>query len=55
MRREFIAVDEPMSKVRQEGLEGLGRVKRMDLAPDGEVSLIRRPGQDDATPPRARR
>jgi uncharacterized membrane protein YcaP (DUF421 family) len=49
MRREFISDEELMSKVRQEGLEDLGHVKRMYLEPDGEISLIRKP-QDDGGP-----
>ena len=46
MRRQFISLDELMSKVRQEGLEDLGHVKRMYLESDGEISLIRRPGKE---------
>jgi uncharacterized membrane protein YcaP (DUF421 family) len=45
-----------MSKVREEGLEDLSRVKRMYLESDGEISLIRYPKDDDskktAQPPR---
>ena len=52
MRRQFISLDELMSKVRQEGLEDLSHVKRMYLESDGEISLIRQPGKDDAPPPR---
>ena len=56
MRRQFISLDELMSKVRQEGLEDLSRVKRMYLESDGEISLIRYPKDDDskktAQPPR---
>lgn len=51
MRRQFISLDELMSKVRQEGLEDLTRVKRMYLESDGEISLIRQPGKDDDAPP----
>ncbi len=36
-----------MSKVREEGLEDLGRVKAMYLESDGEISLIRQPGEKD--------
>ncbi len=49
MRREFISDAELMSKVREEGLEDLSRVKAMYLESDGEISLIRLP--DDADPP----
>jgi uncharacterized membrane protein YcaP (DUF421 family) len=56
MRREFISDAELMSKVREEGLEDLSRVKRMYLESDGEISLIRYPKDDDskktAQPPR---
>jgi len=56
MRSQFISLEELMSKVRQEGLEDLSRVKRMYLESDGEISLIRQPGQDaDAPPPPPRR
>ena len=47
MRREFISDAELMSKVREEGLEDLGRIKAMYLESDGEISLIRQPGCDD--------
>ena len=56
MRREFISDAELMSKVREQGLEDLSRVKRMYLESDGEISLIRYPKDDDsektAQPPR---
>jgi uncharacterized membrane protein YcaP (DUF421 family) len=51
MRRQFISLDELMSKVRQEGLEDLSRVRRMYLESDGEISLIRQPGRDGDPPP----
>ena len=47
MRREFISDAELMSKVREQGLEDLSRVKWMYLESDGEISLIRTP-QDDS-------
>jgi len=47
MRREFISDEELMSKVREEGLEDLSRVKWMYLESDGEISLIRFPDDDD--------
>src|SRR6201989_2599497 len=37
MRREFISHAELMSRVREEGLEDLTRVKRMYLESDGEI------------------
>ena len=58
MRREFISHAELMSRVREEGLEDLTRVKRMYLESDGEISLIRRPETDDGPsrqPPATRR
>ena len=48
MRREFISDAELMSKVREQGLEDLSRVKRMYLESDGEISLIRYPKDDDS-------
>jgi len=47
MRREFISDAELMSKVREQGLEDLSKVKVMYLESDGEISLIRVPGEDD--------
>ena len=47
MRREFISDAELMSKVREEGLEDLSRIKAMYLESDGEISLIRQPGSQD--------
>ena len=47
MRREFISDAELMSKVREQGLEDLSRVKAMYLESDGEISLIRQPGAED--------
>src|ERR1700712_2335641 len=43
MRREFISDAELMSKVREEGLEDLSKIKFMYLESDGEISLIRMP------------
>lgn len=50
MRREFISDEELMSKVREEGLEDLSRVRFMYLEPDGEISLIRRPDEGGKPP-----
>jgi uncharacterized membrane protein YcaP (DUF421 family) len=47
MRREFISDEELMSKVREQGLEDLARVKLMYLESDGEISLIRDANDDD--------
>ena len=58
MRREFISHAELMSRLREEGLEDLTRVKRMYLESDGEISLIRGPDTDDGPsrqPPATRR
>ena len=57
MRREFISHAELMAKVREQGLEDLGGVKRMYLESDGEISLIRQSDEDeqpDQQPPAAR-
>ena len=56
MRREFISDEELMSKVREQGLEDLSRVKLMFLEPDGEISLIRRPeAEDDGSNPQLKK
>jgi len=47
MRREFISDAELMSKVREQGLEDLSRIKAMYLESDGEISLIRWPDDED--------
>lgn len=52
MRREWISDAELMSKVREEGLEDLSRVKFMYLESDGEISLIRQPGAAESPPPK---
>ena len=52
MRREFITDAELMSKLREQGLEDMSKVKRMYLEPDGEISLIREPQSGSAPPPR---
>jgi uncharacterized membrane protein YcaP (DUF421 family) len=41
MRREFITDEELNAKIRQEGVEDIATVKRIDLKTDGEMSLIR--------------
>ena len=53
MRREFITDAELMSKLREQGLEDLSKVKRMFLEPDGEISLIRLPHAGEAPAPRS--
>jgi uncharacterized membrane protein YcaP (DUF421 family) len=45
MRREFISVEELMSKVREYGLDDLSAVKTMYLEADGEISLVKQ--EDD--------
>ena len=55
MRRQFITDAELMSKVREEGLEDLSKVKSMFLESDGEISLIRQPDADSAPRPRKSR
>ena len=51
MRREFITDEELMSKLREQGIDDLGKVRRMFLEADGEISVIRQPGGDSAAPP----
>ena len=57
MRREYISVDELMSKVREHGLDDLADVKRMYLEGDGEISVIKRHGaaRETTEPPTGRR
>ena len=50
MRREYITDAELMSKVREEGLEDLSRVKSMTLESSGEISLIRMPDAPEGPP-----
>lgn len=52
MRREYITDAELMSKLREQGLEDLAKVKAMYLEADGEISLIRQPGAGSDEPPR---
>lgn len=52
MRREWISDAELMSKMREEGLEDLSRVKFMYLESDGEISLIRQSAAEGAPPPK---
>jgi uncharacterized membrane protein YcaP (DUF421 family) len=46
MRREYISVEELLSKVREHGLDGLADVKRVYLEGDGEISVIKRKGAE---------
>lgn len=45
MRRELITDEELHAKIREEGLEDIGSIKRMYLEADGEMSVIKREGK----------
>ncbi len=49
LRREFISMDELMSKLREHGVEDLKQVKAVHLESSGELSVIRRDGGDAPT------
>ncbi|MDP2367168.1 DUF421 domain-containing protein [Rhodoferax sp.] len=49
MRREFITDEEWNAKIRHEGVDDIGTVKRMYLEADGEMSLIRQDETKAAT------
>jgi uncharacterized membrane protein YcaP (DUF421 family) len=44
LRREHITLDEVHSAARARGLDGLSRVRRMHLEPDGTFSVLKRRG-----------
>lgn len=48
MRRELITLPELESKLRQHGIENLAQVKAAYIESDGEVSVIKTDGGDDA-------
>jgi uncharacterized membrane protein YcaP (DUF421 family) len=41
MRREFISVEELMSKIRSEGIDDVRKIKRMYLEGSGELSVVK--------------
>jgi uncharacterized membrane protein YcaP (DUF421 family) len=50
LRREFVTLDELMSKLRTRGIEDLSLVKRESIQGDGEISIVTvdRPSQRGA-------
>ena len=42
MRREMITMDELMCQLREQGVEGVGEVKRCYIEGDGHVSFIKK-------------
>lgn len=49
LRREFIAPEELMGKLREKGVDDLAQVKRAVMESNGEVSVIRFDGSDTPT------
>jgi uncharacterized membrane protein YcaP (DUF421 family) len=46
MRKELISTDELMSQVRQAGLEDIAQVRKAFLEGNGQISVIRKDGQE---------
>ncbi|HYG42932.1 MAG TPA: YetF domain-containing protein [Bordetella sp.] len=46
MRREYITPEELMSELRQHGFEDLSSVRRAYIEPDGNISVLKRPGSN---------
>lgn len=44
MRREYITTEELLSELRQQGCHGLADVRRAYIEPDGNISVLKRPG-----------
>ena len=44
MRREYITPEELMSELRQHGFEDLSSIRRAYIEPDGNISVLKRPG-----------
>ena len=55
LRREFITVDELTAKLREHGIEHLQDVKLACVESDGEISVIRARGDQDASSGRSHR
>lgn len=51
MEHQLLTEDELMSQLRQHGVERVEQVKRACLEPDGNISVIRAKGGDDADQP----
>ncbi len=46
LRKEWLSVDELMSKLRQQGVDELSKVASAFIESDGEISVIQRGGED---------
>ena len=55
MRRELLTEEELLSQLRTQGIEDPGQVKLACLEPDGELSVVRREDEDEASGGRRRR
>jgi uncharacterized membrane protein YcaP (DUF421 family) len=53
LRREFITMQELREKLREQGIENLADVKAAHLEGDGQISVIRNSGPDEASPARS--
>jgi len=51
MRREFITVEELKEKLREQGIEDIAEVKAAYLEGDGQISVIRRDGDEPKARP----
>jgi uncharacterized membrane protein YcaP (DUF421 family) len=52
MRQELITASELESKLREHGIENLGEIRMAYLEDDGEISVLRRDGQEPEQSPR---
>jgi uncharacterized membrane protein YcaP (DUF421 family) len=49
-RHEFVTLDELKSKLRERGIADPAEVQKACMEPDGEVSVIKKPGFRSSTP-----
>lgn len=54
LRRQWVTVEELMSKVREQGVTDLARIKRAVLEPDGEFSIVQDPEVASSKPRHSR-
>ncbi len=52
MRHELLTVEELRSQLRQQGIDDLAEVHRAYMEPDGQVSVLRRDGEQNERPRR---
>ena len=48
LRRELMTMDELRSKLREQGVNDMAEVTSAFMEPDGQISIVKRPGQADA-------